>query len=129
MATAVLHEQLWQQKVSQIFGSALKDGKKLVISFKNFGRKDPDLFLNAIRNLYWYFPVQTVDDSIEIVDLRDVDRYAFKRMRKSTIMEVYEPEKYAMDFKSWCLLMNETDDMTDDEKIWLKYENSNNSTN
>jgi hypothetical protein len=129
MATAVLHEQLWQQKVSQIFGSALKDGKKLVISFKDFGRKDPDLFLNAIRNLYWYFPVQTVDDSITITDLPKVDRFAFERMRKSTVMEVYEPEKYAMRFKSWCILMNETDDMTDDEKIWLKYENSNNSKN
>jgi hypothetical protein len=129
MATAVLHEQLWQQKVSQIFGSALKDGKKLVISFKDFGRKDPDLFLRAISSLYCYFPVQTVDESIEIVDLPKVDRYDFEDLRESTILEVYEPERYARRFKSWCLLMNETDDMTDDEKIWLKYENSNNSKN
>jgi hypothetical protein len=126
---SLVYRQIQQQEVSHKLGQAVKDGKKLNISFKGITRYDAELFLYAICSLYHYFPVQTVDDSITVVDLIKLDQYDFERLRKSTILEVYEPERYAMRFKFRCELMNETDDMTDDEKIWLKYENSNNSTN
>jgi hypothetical protein len=126
---AIAYEQIQQQEVSHKLGQALKDGKKLNISFKGISRYSSELFLNAISSLYWYFPVQTVDDNVHVTGLQGADDVRLARLRRYTIMEIYEPERYARHYKIDCESTGDIDDMTDDEKIWLKYENSNNSTN
>jgi hypothetical protein len=102
--------------------AALERGRRVVISFAGTHLDDYELFMDSICALYHDFPVETVEDSIEAIDLSGGSACALSEMMKYAKMEIYEPRRYAMHFKIRCESTGDDRYMTEEEKIWLKYE-------
>jgi hypothetical protein len=81
------------EKIYPLIKNALDHGKKVQLSVKGLDL-DSTFFDEAVCRLYGDFPEATVDNNVEIVDIRKVDTYGLRDVRKKRKLYFYDRPEY-----------------------------------
>jgi hypothetical protein len=82
------------EKIYLLIKDALKQGKKVRLSLKGVKMMNGTFFDEAVCRLYGDFPESTVDNDVEIVDVRKVDSYELRDYKKLRKLYFYDRPEY-----------------------------------
>jgi hypothetical protein len=100
----------------------LLSGHKVVLDFSGIDG-DGGLYEETVCKLYEEFPVDRVECDVEVTGLENAgDEALLDRARHYAKMEIYKPKLFAQCMKIQYESTGDIDKLTEDEKIWLKYE-------